>query len=61
MITSFGTFLYTTGYRSGGYGLGISGARDDVQRCNLVYLIGGSGSILTSYDQEEVAAVELGL
>ena len=49
---------YTTGYRSGGYGLGISGARDDSRDANGIP--DGTGSILTSYDQEEVAAVELG-
>lgn len=49
---------YTTGYRSGGYGLGISGARDD-QRDSFG-IPNGTGQVLSSYDQEEVTAVEFG-
>jgi len=49
---------YTTGYRAGGYALGVSGQRDDARDENGVP--NGTGSVLVSYDQEEVAAIELG-
>ena len=49
---------YTTGYRSGGYGLGISGARDDAR--DSFGIPNGTGQVLSSYDQEEVAAFEFG-
>ena len=49
---------YTTGFRAGGYALGISGQRDNVRDANGVPI--GTDSALVSYDQEEVKAVELG-
>ena len=49
---------YTTGFRAGGYALGVSGQRDNVRDANGVPI--GTDSALVSYDQEEVKAVELG-
>ncbi len=49
---------YTTGYRAGGYALGVSGQRDDAR--DEFGIPNGTGSILVAYDKEEVAAVELG-
>jgi len=49
---------YTTGYRAGGYSLGVSGARDDARDENNIP--NGTGQILVSYDKEEVKAIELG-
>ena len=51
-------FSVTTGYRSGGYALGISGQRDDARDANGVP--NGTGQVLVSYDKEEVEAVEIG-
>ena len=49
---------YTTGFRAGGYALGVSGQRDDARDANGVP--NGTGSVLVSYDEETVDAVELG-
>jgi len=49
---------YTTGYRSGGFALGVSGQRDDARDANGVPT--GTGQALVSYDSEEVKAAELG-
>jgi len=49
---------YTTGFRAGGYALGISGQRDDAR--DEFGVPNGTGSVLVSYDEETVAAVELG-
>jgi outer membrane receptor protein involved in Fe transport len=49
---------FTTGFRSGGYALGVSGQRDDARDANGVP--NGTGSILVPYDEEIVEAVELG-
>ena len=46
-------FSVTTGYRSGGYALGISGQRDDARDENGVP--NGTGQVLVSYDKEEVS------
>ncbi len=51
-------FSVTTGYRAGGYALGISGQRDDARDENGVP--NGTGQVLVSYDKEEVEAVEFG-
>ena len=51
-------FSYTTGFRAGGYALGISGQRDDARDANGVP--NGTGSVLVSYDEETVDAVEIG-
>ncbi|MFL2701699.1 MAG: TonB-dependent receptor [Gammaproteobacteria bacterium] len=51
-------FGMTTGYRSGGFALGVSGQRDDARDENGVP--NGTGQILVDYDQEEVTAVEFG-
>ena len=42
---------YTTGYRAGGYALGVSGQRDDARDENGVP--NGTGSVLVSYDEEK--------
>ena len=49
---------YTTGFRAGGYALGVSGQRDDQRDANGVPT--GTGQRLVDYDAEEVKAVELG-
>ena len=49
---------YTTGFRAGGYALGVSGQRDDARDENGVP--NGTGQVLVSYDEETVDAVELG-
>ena len=49
---------YTTGFRAGGYALGVSGQRDDARDANGVP--NGAGQVLVSYDEERVDAVELG-
>ena len=49
---------FTTGFRSGGYALGVSGQRDDAR--DEFGIPNGTGSVLVSYDQEKVEAVELG-
>ena len=51
-------FSYTTGFRAGGYALGISGQRDDARDENGVP--NGTGSVLVSYDEETVDAIEIG-
>ena len=51
-------FSFTTGFRSGGYALGVSGQYDDL-RDEFGVPIGRSTS-LVSYDQEEVQAFEIG-
>jgi len=51
-------FSYTTGFRAGGYALGISGQRDDARDANGVP--NGTGSVLVSYDEETVDAIEIG-
>ena len=51
-------FSLTTGYRAGGYALGVSGQRDDQRDENGVPT--GTGQKLVSYDQEEVTAFEIG-
>ena len=51
-------FSVTTGYRAGGYALGVSGQRDDQRDENGVPT--GTGQRLVSYDQEEVQAIEIG-
>ena len=48
----------TTGYRSGGYALGVSGQRDDAR--DEYGVPTGTGQALVDYDQEEVSAVEFG-
>ena len=49
---------FTTGFRAGGYALGISGQRDDQRDANGVPT--GTGQRLVDYDEEIVEAVELG-
>ena len=49
---------YTTGFRAGGYALGVSGQRDDAR--DEYGVPNGTGSVLVSYDEETVDAVELG-
>ena len=51
-------FSYTTGFRSGGYALGISGQYDDLRDEFGVPI--GDLQRLVSYDQEEVQAFEIG-
>jgi iron complex outermembrane receptor protein len=51
-------FSVTTGYRSGGYALGVSGQRDDAR--DQYGVPTGTGQALVSYDKEEVEAVEFG-
>ena len=51
-------FSYTTGFRAGGFALGVSGQRDDARDENGVP--NGTGSVLVSYDEERVDAVEVG-
>ena len=51
-------FSVTTGYRSGGYALGVSGQRDDAR--DEYGVPTGTGQALVDYDQEEVSAVEFG-
>ncbi len=51
-------FSYTTGFRSGGYALGISGQYDS-ERDEFGVPI-GDNQRLVSYDQEEVQAFEIG-
>lgn len=51
-------FSYTTGYRAGGYALGVTGTRD--QERDALGLPTGSGLKSVSYDQEEVGAFEVG-
>ena len=51
-------FSMTTGYRSGGYALGVSGQRDDAR--DEYGVPTGTGQALVDYDQEEVQAVEFG-
>ena len=48
----------TTGFRAGGFALGVSGQRDDVRDANGIPT--GTGSRLVSYDEEQVEAIELG-
>ena len=49
---------YTTGFRAGGFALGVSGQRDDSRDANGIP--DGTGSILVDYDEEQVKAFELG-
>ncbi|MBL6900371.1 MAG: TonB-dependent receptor [SAR86 cluster bacterium] len=49
---------YTTGFRAGGFALGVSGQRDDSRDANGIP--DGTGSILVDYDEEQVSAFELG-
>ncbi len=51
-------FSYTTGYRAGGYSLGVTGARDEER--DQYGLPTGTGLKSVTYDQEEVGAVEFG-
>ena len=51
-------FSYTTGFRSGGYALGVSGQYDDVR--DEFGLPTGIDQRLVTYDQEEVKAFEIG-
>ena len=51
-------FSYTTGFRAGGFALGVSGQRDDARDENGIP--NGTGSVLVSYDEERVDAVEVG-
>ena len=51
-------FSFTTGFRSGGYALGVSGQYDNVRDEFGVSI--GDDQRLVSYDQEEVQAVEIG-
>ncbi len=49
---------YTTGFRAGGFALGVSGQRDDSRDANGIP--DGTGSVLVDYDEEQVSAFELG-
>ena len=49
---------YTTGFRAGGYALGVSGQRDSVRDANGVPV--GTDQRLVDYDEENVDAIELG-
>ncbi len=49
---------FTTGFRAGGYALGVSGQRDETRDANGVPT--GTGQRLVDYDEETVEAVELG-
>jgi len=52
-------FSYTTGYRSGGYSLGVTGARDQARDSYGLPIAGSPLSPIT-YDKEEVGAFEVG-
>jgi len=49
---------FTTGFRAGGYALGVSGQRDDQRDANGIPT--GTGQRLVHYDEEVVEAFELG-
>jgi outer membrane receptor protein involved in Fe transport len=51
-------FSFTTGFRAGGFALGVSGQRDDARDANGVP--NGTGSVLVDYDEETVEAIEIG-
>jgi outer membrane receptor protein involved in Fe transport len=52
-------FSVTTGYRSGGYSLGITDARDQ-QRDELGAPIPGAGIVPLTYDKEQIRSIEVG-